>query len=128
MLKRLAVVVGVVFVAAIAVWCSSASARWKPEYAQLPQATRDWYRDAELTEAAKKRFNFTKCCDQSDVVKTKFKVGGTGGDQWWWLNDNKWQRIPDDVIHWGVSAPGGLPTLFVLGGQPTCFFPGEGGL
>jgi hypothetical protein len=33
-----------------------------------------------------------------------------------------------DIIHWGVSAPGGEPVLFVYNSVETCFFPGEGGI
>jgi len=38
------------------------------------------------------------------------------------------KRIPPDVIHWGVSAPGGQPTLFVYSGHEMCFFPGDSGI
>ena len=111
----------------VATMARPAHARWKSEYAAAPQAVQDWYQNAELTEAAKKRFSFTKCCAKADVVDTKFKVGGAGNDEWWWLNSGQWQRVPDDIIHWGEHAPGGRPTLFVYDGRPTCFFPGEDG-
>ena len=52
----------------------------------------------------------------------------SGGDEWYWLNGERWRRIPDDIIHWGKSAPGGKPTLFVYSGAETCFFPGDGGI
>jgi hypothetical protein len=106
-----------------------AFATWKPQYASAPQAVQDWYRAAELTEAAKQRFPFTKCCDHADVVRTKFQVNKTtAGDEWFYLDGGTWKRIPDDIIHWGESAPGGQPTLFVYAGKETCFFPGESGI
>lgn len=105
-----------------------AGATWKPEYASAPQEVRDWYQAQELTPAARARFPFAKCCDKSEVVDTKFKVSGAGNDEWWWLNEGTWQRVPDDIIHWEEVAPGGKATLFVFQGQPTCFYPPQGGL
>lgn len=119
-------------VAAVLAFTISApsQATWKPEYAAAPQEVQDWYRHAQLTNAARSRFGFQNCCDGPDVVQTKFNVNRVDGrDEWYWLNGDKWQRIPDDIIHWGESAPGGKPTLFVLpDGRPTCFYPGEGGI
>ena len=107
----------------------TASATWKPEYADNPPEVRDWYRNAELTHAAQIRFPFKKCCEHADVVKTQFRVNrATQGDEWYWLDGQQWRRIPDDIIHWGKSAPGGQPTLFVYSGHETCFFPGDGGI
>jgi hypothetical protein len=120
---------GVIAIIVVAILSAvNAPARWKPEYAALPQDVRDWYASRELTEAAQKRFSFKSCCNNSDVVKTKFRVGGAGQDEWWWLNGDKWERIPDDVIHWNEHAPGGEPVLFAIGNAPTCFFPPDGGI
>lgn len=107
-----------------------AGARWKPEYTQLPQSVKDWYQNAELTEAARKRFNFIKCCAQADTVQTRFKVNKTTGrDEWWYINHNgSWEQIPDDIIHWGQSGPEGKPVLFVITNRPVCFFPPESGI
>ena len=106
-----------------------AQATWKPQYANAPQEVQDWYRRAELTSAAQKRFQFKSCCAHSDVVKTSFRVDkATGGDAWYWMRDGEWKRIPDDIIHWGESSPNKEPTLFAIGNLPTCFWPGEGGL
>jgi hypothetical protein len=108
---------------------SQANAEWKPEYASSPPEVREWYRNAELTKAAQGRFPFKKCRDHADVVKTKFTVNKTtNGDEWYWLDGEQWRRIPDDIIHWGRSAPGGKPTLFVYSGKETCFFPGDSGI
>jgi len=104
-------------------------AEWKPEYANSPPEVQQWYRNAELTAEAQKRFPYKKCCDHADVVKTRFRVNRSGGhDEWWWLDHETWRKVPDDIIHWGTSAPGGKPTLFVFQGQETCFFPGDGGI
>ncbi|MBI4275246.1 MAG: hypothetical protein HY659_11165 [Rhizobiales bacterium] len=107
----------------------TADARWKPEYANAPQAVQDWYRNAQLTLQAQRRFPFKNCCENADVVKTQFRVNkSTSGDEWYWLDDKNWRRIPDDIIHWGQSAPSKQPTLFVYQGQETCFWPGEPGI
>jgi len=115
-----------------------ANARWKPEYAQLPQATRDWFNNAELTPSARERLGFKFCCKESERVKTKFKVNATThGDEWFYLNEKsgRYEKIPDDIIHWGESGPNGEAILFaldqVIRGQPigtlTCFFPPQSG-
>lgn len=109
---------------------SAAPATWKPEYAQASPLVQDWYRNAELTAEAQKRFPFKKCCDHADVVRTRFEVNKTsGGDEWFYEDSpGHMKRIPPDIIHWGQSAPGGAPTLFVYAGQETCFFPGDSGI
>jgi hypothetical protein len=108
---------------------AQAQATWKPEYASSPPEVQAWYQNAELTEAAKIRFPFKKCCDHADVVRTRFTVNKTdGGDEWFYLDGESWKRIPPDIIHWGETAPGGQPTLFVYSGKETCFFPGDSGI
>src|ERR1700759_3671072 len=77
---------------------SPVGATWKPEYADQPFEVQQWYRNAELTQAAQTRFPFRKCCDHSDVVKTKFNVNKTNaGDEWYWLDGEQWRRVPDDI-------------------------------
>jgi hypothetical protein len=116
--------------ATVLAFSAQAQATWKPEYASNPPEVRAWYQNAELTDAAKHRFPFKKCCDHSDVVKTKFTVNRTdGGDEWFYEDQpGHWKRIPPDVIHWDQAAPGGKPTLFVYSGKETCFFPGDSGI
>ena len=123
------IVYGLLALGFICAFRSIAHATWKPQYADAPQAVQDWYKNAELTPEAKKRFNFTSCCAHSDVVKTQFHVDKkNGGDQWWWLDGGEWKLVPPDIIHWGEAAPDGQPTLFALGGTlPTCFYPGASG-
>jgi len=105
-------------------------ATWKPEYASNPPEVQEWYRNAELTSSARVRFPFKKCCDHADVVKTKFAVNKVDGRDEWFYEDSPghMKRIPDDIIHWGKTAPNGQPTLFVYSGNETCFFPGDGGI
>lgn len=119
----------IVVIAGLSAAASCANATWKPEYANAPQEVQDWYRSAQLTEPAQKRFGFKSCCAHSDVVKTEFRVDKkSGNDEWYWMKDGDWTLIPGDVIHWGESAPDQQPTLFAIGNLPTCFYPGEGGL
>lgn len=129
MSKTLAWVAAFIIAAAYLIMFSPAFATWKPEYAALPQSVRDWYRNAELTPEAQKRFNFKSCCEKADVVKTQFRVSkSTSGDEWFWDRDGQWQRIPEDVIHWGETAPDGQATLFVVSGREVCFWPPDGGI
>jgi len=84
-------------VIAVMAWSVQAPATWKPEYAANPPEVQAWYRNAELTEAAKIRFPFKKCCDHADVVKTKFSVNKTSqGDEWFWLDGDQWRKVPGD--------------------------------
>jgi hypothetical protein len=106
-----------------------ALARDDGQWEGVPPEIRQWYRSARLTLAAQARFPFKSCCDHADVVKTKFKVNKVDGrDEWWWWEYGRWRRVPDDVIHWGEHAPDRKPTLFLYGGEETCFFPGDGGI
>lgn len=106
------------------------AAEWKPEYAQASPEVREWYRQAELTEEARKRFRWVKCCDHADVFRTQFKVNKTtGGDEWWYLTkEGQWKLIPPDIIHTDQHAPDNQPTLFIYAGKETCFFPGGSGI
>lgn len=115
-------------IAAVVVSASLAQATWKPEYAQASPEVQAWYRNAKITERAQHRFTWKNCCDHADVVRTKFRVSHeSGADEWWWLDGETWRRVPDDIIHFGEAAPDGSATLFVYKGEPTCFYPPEGG-
>ncbi len=120
-----------------------AGATWKPEYADAPQAVRDWFRAARLTEAARQRLSFQNCCDQSDRFDTQFRVDKhTAGDAWYYRDGDKWVRIPDDVIHDDEihakdPKDDALPefeemrrqgVLFIYNGTPTCFWKPAGGI
>jgi hypothetical protein len=119
----------VVAVVSAGVFISTADARWKPEYADAAPAVREWYQHAELTKQAQMRFPFKSCCEHADVVRTQFRVNKVDGhDEWYWLDNGEWRRIPDDIIHWGEAAPDKQPTLFVYKGHETCFWPGDSGI
>lgn len=106
-----------------------AAARDLGQWENVDPAVRAWYRNAQLTEAARQRFKFQNCCDHADVFRTKFKVNKTtGADEWLYLVDGKWKRVPPDIIHWGETAPDKQPTLFIYDGKETCFYPGDGGI
>jgi hypothetical protein len=68
------------------------------------------------------------CCDGSEIVKTKFRlVQGTGPypeDAYDWLNPTtgKWDRVPDDTIHWGETTPTNEAVIFILGALSVAFF------
>lgn len=115
--------------AALAMLCA-ASARDFGQWANQPPEVREWYRNVEIMPAARERFPFVKCCDGADVVRTKFAVNKADGRDEWFYEDapGHMKRIPDDIIHWEETAPGGQPTLFVYAGKETCFFPGDSGI
>ena len=111
----------------VLLWVCASHAEWKPQYAQASPAVQDWYRNAELTEAAQKRFGFKSCCAHSDVVKTRFRLIGRD-DGWEYLDaKGRWVQVPQDIIHTD-PAPEGEPIMFEVGGRPTCFFPPQGGI
>jgi hypothetical protein len=104
-------------------------AKWKPQYASVPQEIQDWYKSRKLTDAAAKRFAFRSCCDGSDKVETQFRVDrATGDDKWYYEKDSQWLEVPPDVIWWDEHSPTGEAVLFAVDGKPTCFFPPRGGL
>ncbi len=120
-----------------------AGATWKPEYGSSPPSVHAWYRHAQVTEAARGRFGFQNCCDKSDRFETKFRVDrATAGDAWYYLVDGQWVRIADDVIHSDEihaidPKDDALPefeqmrregVLFIYNGNPTCFWPPQGGI
>jgi hypothetical protein len=106
-----------------------ASAKWKPQYAEASPEIQNWYKSRRLTEAARNRFAFASCCDDSDKVETQFKVDkATGDDEWFYLQDNQWLKVPADIIWWDEHSPTGEAVLFAIDGKPTCFFPPRGGL
>ena len=102
---------------------------WRDEYSKLPPEVLQWYKNATLTPEAEKRFGWHNCCDHADVVKAQFKTNARK-DEWFYSMDEgvTWKQVPPDIIHWGVTAPYGLPTLFVFAGKETCFYPPEGGV
>lgn len=82
---------------------------------------RSWYENAELTPDARKHFQFEKCCNQAEVVRTKFQQRD---DQWFYLDisSSTWREVPRYVIWYDKHPPENQPTMFVYGGAITCFF------
>ena len=116
-------------IALLCVFGVKALARDNGQYANVDPAVREWYRTRQLTPQAQERFPFKSCCDAADVVRTQFRVDNKNGkDVWEWLDGQTWQRIPDDIIHYDESAPGGEAVLFAVGGKPVCFFIPNGGI
>jgi hypothetical protein len=98
-----------------------------------PAWAEGWFDRQMLNPATVKRLNvgWNSCCLGSEVVKTQFRVNRTSyGDEWFYLKDDAWKRVPDDTIHWGQHAPGGQATLFVyfMTGDETCFYPPQEGI
>jgi hypothetical protein len=120
----------------LAFFVAHAHATWKPEYAQLSQEVRDWYKNQELNPAARERLGvaWKSCCEHGDVVQTQFRVEQNGSayghDIWFYLKDGRWKRVPDDIIHWDEHAPDKQATLFIYQstGQELCFYPPEEGI
>jgi hypothetical protein len=110
-------------------------ATWKPEFGVSPQSWIDWFASAQTTDAAYARLGWRNCCDHSDRFKTRFR-SERDGEAWFYEQDGAWKRIPDDVIHRepDPSMPAQLKNegvLFIyppVSGQPTCFWPPEGGV
>jgi hypothetical protein len=115
--------------AAATLFPAISQARWKPQYASVPQEIQDWYKSRKLTDAVAKRFAFQSCCDGSDKVETQFSVDReSGDDKWYYKKDDQWLEVPTDVIWWDEHSPTGEAVLFAIDGKPTCFFPPRGGL
>ena len=51
-------------------------------------------------------------------------------EEWYYKTPEmaEYKRIPNDIIHWGETAPYGLPTLFVYNGEEICFWPPNGAI
>jgi hypothetical protein len=99
----------------------------------LAGEVRQLVRAANAQPATMKRLavGWDSCCLGSEVVKTQFRVDKTSyGDEWFYMRDGTWKRVPDDTIHWGQHAPGGQATLFVyfMTGEETCFYPPQEGI
>ena len=98
-----------------------------------PAWSDSWFEKQILNPSTMKRLNvgWNSCCLGSEVVKTQFRVNKTNyGDEWYYMKDGDWRRVPDDTIHWGQHAPNGQATLFVyfMTGDETCFYPPQEGI
>jgi hypothetical protein len=125
--------VGAVVMTTLLIFATTAESHWKPEYAELPQQVQDWYKSQTITPEARARIlreydhGWVGCCDNGDAVKTQYRVdlksGKYGRDEWWYLKDGHWKKVPDDIIHWGEHAPDGQAVLFVHNDIELCFWP-----
>ena len=121
---------------ALVLWISTPSpARtlYPGQWAQVEPEVGEWYKHQTINPAANERMGhaWSSCCEHGDVFRTQFRTGEgkRGADEWWYLKDGAWKRIPDDVIHWDEHAPDKRPTLFIyqVTGEELCFYPGEDG-
>ena len=91
-----------------------------------------WAEQQQVMESAKKRMQCTpggscSCCNQAEIVKTKFRPVYNSDDWEWWDNHNKiWKVVPRDIINWDTPTPDGQAVLFLWPpqyGEPRCFYP-----
>ena len=104
---------------------------YKPDYEHEDQATREWFRNARLTPAAKRRLSWSGCCDNADRFVTTFE-NTTGTDEWFYYKDGHKVDIPWDTIHFedDPTMPQQLKVegvLFIVNGVVACFWPPQTG-
>ena len=95
------------------------------------QATREWFRNARLTPAARRRLSWSGCCDNADRFVTTFE-NTTGTDEWFYYKDGHKVEIPWDTIHFedDPTMPQQLKVegvLFIVNGVVACFWPPQTG-
>jgi hypothetical protein len=129
----------------VVITARTASATWKPEYANNPPAVQQWFHNAAPPVEGMARLGISRCCEQAERLMTKF-VGRQGGD-WSYYPDPNCTRegcrllpIPADVVHnTEIHADNPdddkLPefdamrregVLFIWKGEPSCFWPPQG--
>lgn len=128
-----------IVIAALVLSMTAARAHDSLHYVQAPPDWQKWFGEAKTTEESRSRlaaqgFIWHSCCNKADRVKTQFRVNReNGADEWYaWLNE-KWEKIPGDIIHWENDPT--MPTqlkiegvLFIYNGIMTCaWLPLEGG-
>lgn len=92
-----------------------------------------WAQRQNVMPAARLRVGCTTdnctCCAGADIVQSKFRVAKDRSDAWDWVNPvtNRWERVPDDIIHWDEPTPTKEAVMFVYQGTPRCFFPPQDG-
>jgi hypothetical protein len=107
------------------------------QYASSSAEQRKWFKDLAPPG---RNLGVWSCCDQGDVVRTKFRVNiKNGDDEWMYLaSDGTWKVVPPDVILWDkindpmndgqarlwvspyLKEPDGTP-------KPICFIPPRSG-
>lgn len=94
-----------------------------------------WAEEQQVMPAAKSRFSCDpnggscSCCNGAEIVRGKFRLVD-GDEAWDWLNPktNQWQRVPEDIIHWGEPTPDKQAVAFeypIGSGILRCFFPAQ---
>src|SRR5258708_33642422 len=94
----------------------------------LPAWSDSWFERQTLNPPTMKRLNvgWNSCCLGSEDVRSALRgERACIWEDWDYMKDGSWKRVPDDTIHWGQHAPGGQATLFVyfMTGDETCFYP-----
>ena len=130
------------FLAKLLLWCfccllaTGAQATYKPTGNEDP-ATKAWFKNARLTQAAYKRLGWYGCCDNADRFVTKFESvkSANGYDEEWYYYNEKGEKtlIPADTIHHedDPTMPAQLKAegvLFVIQGTVGCFWPPQSGI
>jgi hypothetical protein len=101
------------------------------QYANSSAERRKWFKDLA---SPGRNLGVWSCCDQGDVIRTKFRVNiKNGDDEWMYLaSDGTWKVVPPDVILWDkvndsmndgqarLKEPDGTP-------KPICFIPPRSG-
>lgn len=103
-----------------------------------------WAEDQQVMPQARGRFacvdpalfplSTCSCCNGAEIVRGKFRLSVEDGpdgypfEEWEWLNPktNKWQLVPEDIIHWGEPTPDKRAVAFeypIGSGVLRCFFP-----
>lgn len=100
-----------------------------------------WADEQDVMPEARPRFcenlaagNRCSCCNGAEIVRGKFRLSVENGpdgfpyEQWDWLNPNtnRWQPVPDDIIHWDEPTPDKQAVAFeypIGSGVLRCFFP-----
>lgn len=94
----------------------------------------EWAIKQQVMPAARKRMSCQEmpvscsCCNGAEIVRPKYRVANDKRDAWDWFNTfkGKWERIPDDIVHWGQPTPDKRAVLFLYPAgtdNPRCFFP-----
>jgi hypothetical protein len=84
----------------------------------------EWADKQDVMPTARERLSGQiKCCNQAEIVKTKFRVSRAHENQWFYLTkENKWKRIPPDITDpLEEDTPTHQPVLFIWADKEVCF-------
>jgi len=101
------------------------------QYAEISPERRQWFKELRNPNL-QKNHGWTSCCDDADVYDTQFRVNKTtGGDEWFYLYEGAWKRVPPSAILWDKQAPDNRAYLFLWSYDRKtvlCFIPPTGGI